>query len=111
MIQDHQLTTLIKCYTLLQVDYLQITTELNKLLIFTKILEHYTSPTQYVFLFMSPSTNTIYGSIEDITVSSEANTITTSPSHNATQTDSPIKISKIIKDLTAYFISRIKETN
>ena len=41
----------------LRVYYLQITTTFNKPLIFTKISEHYTIPTQYLFLTVYPSTD------------------------------------------------------
>ena len=54
--QDHQVNTLIKCSTLLQVDFLKITTVFNKPLIFTKISDNFTSPIQYLFLAVSPST-------------------------------------------------------
>ena len=79
-IQYNRWNTLIKCATFLQVDYLQIAAAFNKPLISNKISENYKRPTQYLFLTMYPSTNTLYGSIENINISTEATTITTSPS-------------------------------
>ena len=63
----------------LQVDYLKTTTLFNKPLIFTKISEHYIIPTQFLFLTISPSTNTISVSIENINTSTEATTIDNLP--------------------------------
>ena len=95
----------------LQVGYLQSTTAFNNPLILTKISEYCTSPTQYLFISMSPSTNTLCGSIEKITIYTETIKIPTFPLPYVTQTDSPITISKIIKDLATNFIAHIKETN
>ena len=55
--QDHQFNTIIKCYTFLQVNYLQIKTTFNKPLTFTNISEHYSRSTQYFFLNTSHSTD------------------------------------------------------
>ena len=63
--QDHQFITLIKCYTFLQVHYLQIRTVFNKPLISTKISERYPRPTQFLFLSMSHSIYFAY-TIKDI---------------------------------------------
>ena len=85
-------------------------TAFNKPLIFTKVFDHYKSPTQSLLFTMLPSTNTRYGSIENITISTEATTIPTSTSLYLTKTYSTTTISNIIKYLTAHFIAQIKET-
>ena len=52
---------------------------------------------------MSPSTNKLSGSIENITISNESTTITTLTSHFVTQTNFPTTITNIIKYLLANF--------
>ena len=41
--------------------------------------EHYTSPTQYLFLSVYPSTNTCSRSTENLTISTESTTVSPSP--------------------------------
>ena len=61
--------------------------------------ESFTSPTQYLFITMSPSTNTRSG----LTISTEATTIPTSTSPYMIQTDFATTIANTIKYLLANF--------
>ena len=78
--QDQQGKTIIQCKTIF---ISKLSTNYNNFyqdsVIQTKT-EHYTIPTKHILLILYPSTNTQSGSSENITISTEANIITTSPS-------------------------------
>ena len=80
-------------------------------MIFINISDHYTSPAQYLFIAISSSINTLYGSIENITISTEATRIPTSATPYVTPNDSPFTISVIIKYLRNNLKAHTKETN
>ena len=95
----------------LQVEYLQIIRKFNKPLIFTNISEQYTSPTQYLFLTIYPSTNKLSIFIDKITISTDSTTINTFPSPYVTQTDFLTTIFNIIKGILANFYDKYVKQN
>ena len=90
----------------LKVEYLQIIRKFNKPLIFTNISEQYTSPTQYLFLTIYPSTNKLSIFIDKITISTDSTTINTFPSPYVTQNDFLTTIFNIIKCILANFYDK-----
>ena len=69
-------------------------------MIFTKLLENYTGPTQYLSLTMSTSTNTHSSTTENTFINTEANTIPTPPSPYLDQTDFATTIEKLPASFT-----------
>ena len=65
--------------------------------------EHYIRPAQYLFLTLSLSTNKRSGSIENITISTEATTITTPPYPFMNQADLATTIKYLLVSFNAKF--------
>ena len=94
--QYHQWNTINECSTIFTS---QLSTNRNNIQqdsYLHQTFEHNTSPTQYLFLDVSPSTNTRSRSTDKNTTSPEATTLPIFPSLYLSQTDFDTKIEKLL---------------